>query len=248
MNLSQRIQSLFVPRPGESVNILASAAAERGTYVLAMTSDAESAAQFLVLLPCQGAPILVAAEPAIDELSSLGVPDGTAAELRAQVAEPDHARAVGAEPPSPAPATQDQENQAISDEAARDVDVLATNKAPGTNGGVLACAWAVNKVVHDATGRSVDSDGGVSTIRMLDALRSGRGTPVLADQPVAAGAIVISPTQGTTHGHVGIVGDGELIYSNSSALAMWKQNFTIASWKQQYEAKGLEVLFFTVNP
>lgn len=248
MTLAQRLQSLFAPRPGESIHILASEGGQGGTYVLAMTSDARSAAQFLVFVPPVGPSTVLTADPVMDELTSLGVPEGTADALRAQVAEPESETAPSAEPTGPAPTTQDQENQAITAVAARNAGVLATNRAPGTSGGLLACAWAVNKVVRDATGRSVDSDGGVSTIRMLDALRNGRGTLVLADQPVPAGAIVISPTQGTAHGHVGIVGKGGLIYSNSSTLKRWEQNFTITSWRQEYGGKQLEVLFFTVNP
>jgi hypothetical protein len=248
MTLAQRIESMFAPRPGESIHILASEGGQGGTYALAMISDARSAARFLVFVPKTGPSTVLTADPVLDELTSLGVPVETADALRAQVAEPEQATEPSEEPTRPAPTTQDQANQAITDEASRNAGVLATNRAPDTSGGLLACAWAVNKVVRDATGRSVDSDGGVSTIRMFDALRKGRGTPVRADQPVPAGAIVISPTQGTAHGHVGIVGEGELIYSNSSTLKRWEQNFTITSWKQEYGGKKLEVLFFTVNP
>lgn len=256
MTITERIQDLFPARPGESVEILASAAAPDAVYVLVMAGSAQGAGQFLLVLPDASAARLVAPEPSLDALGDLGVPVATAAELRAQAAHWDAwARSGRGKPqllafdeapdtaPAGPPATQDDENAAICAKAVADVNVLISAKAPYTQGGALACAWAVNQVVQQATGKPVG--GGVSTILMYQALKTGRGTAITDPIP---GAIVISPTQGTVHGHVGIVGDDGLIYSNSSAHAVWMQNFTIDSWNDYYRTqRKLDVLYYTVN-
>lgn len=114
-----------------------------------------------------------------------------------------------------------------------------------TNRGRRACAWAVNRLVTFALGRPVG--GGLATAEMVKVLRT-RDFPVsrTAAQP---GAIIISPTTGTRIGHVGIFGEGNLIYSNSSDLGNWSQSHTIAKWNSDYGAgKGLTVEFYHLNP
>lgn len=56
------------------------------------------------------------------------------------------------------------------------------------------------------------------------------------------GDIVISPT-GTgngrlRNGHVGIVGEGEMIISNDSPTGLFLENFTMSSWKKKYVGAG----------
>ena len=66
------------------------------------------------------------------------------------------------------------------------------------------------------------------------------------------GSIIISPsgysTKGYTHGHVGIVGENNIIMSNSSFppnKGMFLENFTVDSWKRYYRAAlGFPVYYF----
>ncbi len=118
----------------------------------------------------------------------------------------------------------------------------AMHAPPETNGGTLACAWAVNRIVKRALGAPVG--GGLSTFEMAAVLRK---KDQLCEAPFP-GAIVISPT-GAKVGHVGIVGAGGAIYSNSSNRERWEQNYTVTSWYQRFrDTKGLPVHFFQLNP
>jgi len=126
------------------------------------------------------------------------------------------------------------------------VGLLRSEDVPGTDNGNLACAWAVNFIVNVVVGHMLGGDE-LSTASVYDALRTGAGIPLAASEP---GCIVISPTQaraGTVvHGHVGIVGNNQLIYSNSSALRAWSQNYTVATWLTKYAGKGLQTGYFRV--
>jgi hypothetical protein len=132
-----------------------------------------------------------------------------------------------------------------------------TAKVPGTEGGNLACAWAVNEVVRLALGKPISTEGrgqnGLGTGGIYDALRKNHtqvGTP-------SAGSIVISPTPptGSVHGHVGIVGqnpggatDNTQIFSNSSSQKKFAQNLSVRSWEARYESTlHLQVLYFNLN-
>lgn len=57
-----------------------------------------------------------------------------------------------------------------------------------------------------------------------------------------AGNIIISPTGygngNLAHGHVGIIGENEIIYSNDSATGNWLANYTITSWVNRYRKIG----------
>jgi hypothetical protein len=116
---------------------------------------------------------------------------------------------------------------------------------PACKQGRLACAWAVNRIVSDIFGRPVG--GHLSTINMYDVLRTN-------DRPLPAseygpGCIIISPTAGNAIGHVGIVGRGDDIYSNSSSRGRWEQNFSIESWIRRYQEQlGLKIHRFELNP
>jgi hypothetical protein len=130
-------------------------------------------------------------------------------------------------------------------------------RAPDTEDGNLACAWAVNEVVRLALGKPISTDGhghnGLGTGEMFEVLKA-RHTPVASPSP---GTIIISPTppSGSVHGHVGIVGqnpgssfDATQIFSNSSSLKKFAQNRTIKSWMARYSAElHLQVLFFDLK-
>jgi hypothetical protein len=116
---------------------------------------------------------------------------------------------------------------------------------PETNHGHLACAWAVNRIVNFALGQPIG--GGLSTTAMGQVLKS-KDIAVDDIEPMA-GMIIISPTEGSNIGHVGIRGEGGLIYSNSSSHGQWEQNKTIASWTSYYhDGKGLPVLHYQLDP
>lgn len=122
------------------------------------------------------------------------------------------------------------------------VDKLDSSKAPGTDGGNLACAWAVNYIAQVALGHP--AGGHLATRQMFKELVGDkRWQPVAADQ-ATDGDLVISPTGGiktpvSQIGHVGFVSADGLIRSNSSKRAMWVQNYNKQSWSARYEKIGV---------
>jgi hypothetical protein len=131
----------------------------------------------------------------------------------------------------------------------------STSKIPGTDGGNLACAWAVNEVTRLALGKPISTNGsnnGLSTDGIFDVLRTHH-TKLNSANDASPGTIVIAPTEGPKHGHVGVVGstpggiNDTLVYSNSSSAARFEQNYTVGKFTSRYTAKGLKVLFFVLN-
>ncbi|RVN00444.1 hypothetical protein CN120_23435 [Sinorhizobium meliloti] len=124
---------------------------------------------------------------------------------------------------------------------------MSSREAPGTNRGRLACAWAVNRVCEKALRRQLG--GGLATANMIKVLRARHVQVNRGGAP--AGCVVISPTVYSGNraniGHVGIVGENNTIYSNSSSRARWEQNFTVDSWTQYYRGKGLGVYFYRLD-
>ena len=122
-----------------------------------------------------------------------------------------------------------------------------TCSLPGTNGGRLACAYAVNEIVEAVTGNPVG--GGLSTANMYKALQgSSRFAFIGSDYPNALpGDIIISPTSNGKTGHVGIVetrGAGTII-SNSSSNTAIQRNHSASSWQKYYQGtQGLAVYFY----
>jgi lysozyme len=137
--------------------------------------------------------------------------------------------------------------------AAQAADGTLDTDVPGTDHGNLACAYAVNKVVKTALGREIG--GGLSTDGMFDVL-VGRHNEV-TESTASGGSIIISPTEGKNHGHVGIVatprdgriGDDTVIFSNRSSAHMFGHKFTLGLWRRHYhDQKQLQVRFFDLNP
>lgn len=63
------------------------------------------------------------------------------------------------------------------------------------------------------------------------------------------GAIIISPTgsgNGKIRGHVGIVGESGLIYSNDSRTGWWVLNYTIESWEKRWDEYGEMPIYYYV--
>ena len=129
-------------------------------------------------------------------------------------------------------------------------DTLVTRNVPNTNQGHLACAFAVNEVVRQALGKPIG--GGLSTSELAKVLRANH--TAVGEGTAAAGMVIISPTQGSNVGHVGIVGkigtpvSGTAIYSNSSNRGVFSHAFTMGAWKNFYGSrKGLPVSFFALQ-
>jgi hypothetical protein len=121
---------------------------------------------------------------------------------------------------------------------------LSTCSAPG--GGRTACAYAINEIVSKATGSPINDS--LSTSVMYQSLQnSNRFSYVGSDTRLAKpGDIIISPKQGNTSGHVGVIEnispDGNhRIISNSSSGASVRRNFTINSWNNAYSNLGVHI-------
>jgi lysozyme family protein len=123
----------------------------------------------------------------------------------------------------------------------------------GPDGGNLACVWAVRHIVKNALGRWITRTDG--TAAFAEELKACFGVPTFNENEVPAGGLIISPSRTIPGeprrrvGHIGILGEpnqgDRLIYSNTSAYALWQQNFTLSEWINVYRhGKRLKVLFF----
>jgi hypothetical protein len=159
-------------------------------------------------------------------------------------------------PPGPRPQPGDDINAKVFAKAATFVR-QDTGNVPGTDHGNLACAWCVNEVVREALGKPISTDenggNGLGTDGIFDVL-SRHHIQLASANDAKPGTIIISPTEGSQHGHVGIVGrnpggavDDTEIFSNSSTARKFAQNYTIGKWTTRYTGKGLQVLFFALN-
>lgn len=120
------------------------------------------------------------------------------------------------------------------------------SSAAGPDHGNLACMWAVRLLVHNALGFWITTTDGTANFypQLVGCFSGDRPLDTIPD-----GGIVISPTRRGVVGHVGLLGagsgDNRLIYSNSSRFAMWKQNYTVGTWRARYAGlKKLPVYFF----
>jgi hypothetical protein len=180
------------------------------------------------------------------------IPETVAAELNK--AAPQLAPSAGGQVGSP-PASDDEASAKMFAQAQTFVG-HDTSQAPGTDGGNLACAWSVNEIARLALGKPISTDGGgngLSTVGLFGVLQA-RHTRLASASDAKPGTIIIAPTRGENHGHVGVVGrasdgvNGALVYSNSSSAKKFAQNYTIGSFTNRYVTKkGLQVLFFALK-
>jgi hypothetical protein len=115
----------------------------------------------------------------------------------------------------------------------------------------------VNEVTRLALGKPISTDdggkNGLGTAEMFDVLRNHH-TKLNSASDAKPGTIIIAPTEGANHGHVGVVGsttggvDDTLVYSNSSHFKEFAQNYTIGKFTAYFTGKGLNVFFFALNP
>jgi hypothetical protein len=167
--------------------------------------------------------------------------------------------------PDLAPAPTGQGGSPPASDAEASAKMFATAQAfvshitadvPGTEGGNLACAWAVNQVARLALGKPISTDGqggnGLSTDGLFDTLNAHH-TRLNGAADAQPGSIIIAHTQGANHGHVGVVGatpggvDNTRVYSNSSHLKEFAQNYTIGSFSNFFQSRGLQVTFFNLK-
>ena len=108
----------------------------------------------------------------------------------------------------------------------------------------FGCAEAVNNIVFKAFGDYAGGD--LSTFRMYHALRNNRKF-VVVSSPLP-GDIILSPTgMGNgrlKNGHTGIVGQNNMVMSNSSDDGLFKENFTLSLWRERYQRFGGFPVYF----
>ena len=180
------------------------------------------------------------------------IPQAVADQLNRASVDPEKSKKKG----GPAPGPNTDINAKVFAKAKASVG-MDTSKVPGTGGGNLACAWAVNEVVRQALGKPIAADSkgrnALGTGQVFDALRKNH---IQTDNPTP-GSIIISPTppSGAVHGHIGIVGqspaggsDNTQVFSNSSGQKQFAQNRTFKSWRARYvDQLHLPMLFFDLD-
>lgn len=101
---------------------------------------------------------------------------------------------------------------------------LSTRNVPGTNGGKLGCAWALNEVVRIATGHPITEGGKLSTSSTYQALINSpqRFREVDKNSPVT-GKVCVTPKSSAGYGHAWAQGTSGHYFSNSSSQAAWRR-------------------------
>ncbi len=217
-----------------------------GTMFWVVDQIAEQGGQALIKREGANPPQILAQDTTVFPLKDeLGLPPPVKIALSAGLKPPEPLAPAG---PTTA-ANDDDVAQRLFAASKNADDTLVTRNAPNTNGGRVACAWAVNKVATIALGNPIG--GGLSTTEMGKVLKAKHTeTP---EAQIGPGMVCISPTQGGNVGHVGIVGEikpggATTIYSNSSSRGVFSHAFTVAKWKNFYSnRKGLPVLFYSLK-
>jgi hypothetical protein len=138
-------------------------------------------------------------------------------------------------------------NESVFAEAQK---ALGESSRSGPDGGNLACAWMVNKILKRAVGYKVNGDSTTSMNQVFQShIRSGKAllVPINDAKP---GDVIISPTTWSPKrntGHVGIIGEGGDVFSNSSGAAKWDKNYTVDRWLNRYQnQKGLQTYVYRI--
>ena len=111
----------------------------------------------------------------------------------------------------------------------------------------VACAETVNAIYEEAFGEQIG--GGASTYNLYYALKKHFNfeqveTPQPGDIVISPTGIPVMPGGKLTNGHVGIVGEAGVIMSNDSATGLFKENYTLQTWKERYVDKGKYLMCF----
>ncbi len=226
-------------------------AAQGMTFALVEVDEEAGGGEFFVRRDAEGNLVNLGGDTVIETLDDIDIPQDLAEQLlgREVALSLDISDLPPEVPVEGRLLSHSELNQRIHDQAVAGVGSNRMNSRihspPACNRGRLACAWAVNRIVSDALGRPVG--GGLGTATMVVVLK--RMDVSLPEHQFEPGCIIISPTTGGVTGHVGIIGRGDLIYSNSSSEGMWRQNFDMARWIAYYKTRrGLDVLRFELAP
>ena len=116
---------------------------------------------------------------------------------------------------------------------------IGKNLCPENN--EYGCAISVNEVHRQAFGKPICPSP--STIVMHSALLNDKTfVKVSSAMP---GDVIISPTNGSRVGHVGILNTDSTILSNNSLNGHFEAKYTLQTWNSRYKGQlGLEILFF----
>jgi GH25 family lysozyme M1 (1,4-beta-N-acetylmuramidase) len=221
------------------------------TYYLIVQSDSDVGGELLVKSSPDGARI-VKCDTTVFPLDETQIPASALEALSPLSTEGPPQTEEYAPPTVPPPDLSETQLDGLVYAQAQAADGTLHTNVPGTSGGALACAWAVNEVVRRALGRPIG--GGLSTANMYDVLRTKHH--FVTEAQSEPGTIIISPTVGNNHGHVGIVSSrgagasigSTIIYSNRSSAALFGHAFTIDRWHAYFGAKHLPVLYFQLDP
>ena len=112
----------------------------------------------------------------------------------------------------------------------------------------LACVDSIEQIHHRAFGEYICPPyGEVSTLRLYDKLKVHAGWRII--QTPTPGALILSPSgmssKNYKHGHIGIVGLGNMIMSNDSRSGIWIEGYSLQSWHHVFEKQmGFPVFYF----
>lgn len=105
----------------------------------------------------------------------------------------------------------------------------------------VGCAEAVSKVLQLAGVQGIPQRGYAGTDDLFQWLKVNKNF-VQTAQP-QWGGIVVSPTIGSNHGHCGIILKRG-IASNDSSNGKFNENYSVDSWVNVFENKGLATYYF----
>lgn len=116
----------------------------------------------------------------------------------------------------------------------------------------VGCAEAVSKILS-LEGIDVPAGGIPGTISLYEWMKS---SPLFEEvmQPME-GVIIISPTVGSKHGHVGLLGALNVMYnndwgimSNDSDTGLLREKWSLTAWEQYYaQYLGLSIFYFNLK-
>lgn len=259
--ISSRLRSFLEARaerrPGQRFEVTSSTHSAGETYHVVSEFSDEDGGQLLLKESASGQITIIAADNVIDPLPDM-LPNAVRERVLAtRPGELEIFRASEAswisEARETAPSFDPSSVNPLVHHWAKAANHRLDTDVPGTNHGRLACAWAVNEICRLALGSVIG--GGLSTANMYPVLER-KHRLVMDEASIAAGMVIISPTEGDSTGHVGFVGQPPAdrsatpIYSNSSSRHTFWDFYTLKSWKARYGDGGLElkVAIFELDP
>ena len=106
----------------------------------------------------------------------------------------------------------------------------------------LGCAESVSQIISKIVPFPIITGTWTLNDRLAGDLKFQR-----VNENAGPGTIIISPTgtgNGKIRGHVGILGPDKTIMANDSALGLWRQSYTVESWRQRFQTMGGFPVYF----